>query len=71
MHALKLNVSMRIANVVSSSLSIKLAAAEAGLDYAIALRAWKKILMSMKAELGGEEVRRLLPEGRRVQSSYF
>lgn len=70
-HALKLSISMRIADVISRSLSIKLAAAAAGLDYAVALRAWKKILMSMKVELGGEEVRRLLPEGLRVQSSYF
>lgn len=70
-HALKLNISMRIADVISGSLNIKLAASAAGLDYAVALRAWKIILMSMKAELGGEEVRRLLPEGRRVKSSYL
>lgn len=65
-HAKSLGFGERITNALVSSSNIRKATAEAGLEYARTLYAWKKVLKSMKDALGEDAVRALLPEGRQV-----
>lgn len=68
-HANRLELSGRITDALATPLGVKAAAEAAGLAYATTHYAWKKVLNSMVAELGEAVVRKLLPEGRRVQNS--
>jgi hypothetical protein len=68
-HAFNLGLGGRITDALTKPLGIKAAAAAAGLAHSTTHLAWKQVLNSMKAELGEDVVRALLPKYRRVNIS--
>lgn len=70
-HASNLGVTGRITDALTIPLGIKAAAAASGLAHSTVHLAWRKVLNSMKADLGADVVRDLLPEYRRVNISFF
>lgn len=70
-YAYNLGIGGRITDALAMPLGLQAAAATAGLAYSTVYLAWRRVLSSMKADLGPDFVRDLLPEYRRVNISSF
>lgn len=70
-HASNLGIGGRITDALTMPLGIKAAAAASGLAHSTVHLAWRKVLNSMRTDLGADVVRDLLPEYRRVNISFF
>lgn len=70
-YAYNLGIGGRITDALAMPLGLQAAAATAGLAYSTVYLAWRRVLSSMKADLGSDFVRDLLPEYRRVNISSF
>lgn len=70
-HASHLGLGGRITDALTKPLGIKAAAAASGIAHSTIHLAWRKVLKSMKADLGEGVLRELLPECRRVNISFL